>query len=305
MNATVLVAELDAFRLDAFLAQKLTGYSRQFLKKLIASGAVTVDGKPSEVDARVRAGSRIEVTWPASPDVSSKEFENWVVFEDKRILVLNKPSGLLMHPLGDSWLTTPDAARSEPVANLAGLLQTHRPEILRAKTPRCGIVHRLDRPTSGVLIVAKDPASWEKMIEAFKARAVEKTYRAIVRGVPKKSARVSAPIGRPPGKRRVVVTSLGKTAETDFKIIGRRAAAALVEAKPRTGRTHQIRAHLAFLGYPVAGDPDFDLEPGKFAAPRLMLHARRIVFLHPATGRRAEFATEPPKDFIAFWKSLP
>lgn len=288
-------------RLDAFLAENLTSYSRVFLKGLIAQGLVTVDGKPGRADRKVVEGQFVEVSLPGdAPVPAAEDFESWVLFEDRRLLVLNKPSGLLMHPLGESWLTAPEAARAESETNVAALLQIYRPAILKAKTPRCGIVHRLDRPTSGVLAVAKDPETYAALTGAFKDRMMSKVYRAVVAGAPKTLSRVEAPVGRNPGHRRVVVTPLGKTAETSFKVVGRAKTAALVEATPLTGRTHQIRAHLAFLGHPVAGDLEF---PG-LKAPRLMLHAYRLSFTHPLTGKDAEFTADPPADFVKFWRSL-
>jgi 23S rRNA pseudouridine1911/1915/1917 synthase len=254
----------------------------------------------------VAEGERVVVELPEREGAPAAEFESWVLFEDKRLLVLNKPSGLLMHPLGSSWLTRPEAARAESEDNLAALLQVHRPLILKAGTPRCGIVHRLDRPTSGALVVAKDPETWAALCAGFKDRAMDKTYRAIARGALAGAARVDAPIGREPGQRRIVVTALGKAAETAFKPLSRKKTATLVEAKPLTGRTHQIRAHLAHIGHPVMGDPEFDkrVPPGAPLAPRLMLHAYRLAFEHPASGRPAQFTAEPPNDFVSFWKSL-
>jgi 23S rRNA pseudouridine1911/1915/1917 synthase len=284
-------------RLDAFLAEMMPSYSRMFLKGLIEGGHVAVDGKPGKTSRKVLEGQLVDVLLPDT--TGSEDFESWVLFEDRRLLVLNKPSGLLMHPLGESWLTAPEAARAEPEANLAALLQIHRPAILKAKTPRCGIVHRLDKPTSGVLAVAKDPETYEALTGAFKDRLMDKLYRAIVKGVPNPTSRVNAPIGRNPGHRRIVVTPLGKTAETAFKVVAKAKKAALVEAHPLTGRTHQIRAHLAFLGHPVAGDMEF---PG-MKAPRLMLHAYRLSFTHPLTGKAAEFTADAPADFTRFWKA--
>jgi 23S rRNA-/tRNA-specific pseudouridylate synthase len=134
---------------------------------------------------------------------------------------------------------------------------------------------------------------------------MDKTYRAIARGALSGPARVQAPVGRAPGLRRVIVTSLGKSAETAFKAVSKKKTATLVEAKPLTGRTHQIRAHLAHMNHPVMGDPEFDApKPGQPKAPRLMLHAFRIAFEHPANGRPAVFEAEPPKDFAAFWRGL-
>lgn len=304
MRKTLLV-ETGGPRLDAFLAKNLTGYTRVFLKGLVEAGRVTVDGERRDADDRVAEGERIWVELPEHEGLLGADFESWVIFEDKRLFVLNKPSGLLMHPLGSSWLKTPEAARAESTENLAALIQVHRPAIVKAGTPRCGIVHRLDRMTSGVLVVAKDPETYEALCAAFKAREMDKTYRAIARGALAGSSRVQAPIGREPGQRRIVVTSLGKPAETGFKAVSKKKTATLVEAKPLTGRTHQIRAHLAFLGHPVAGDPEFDKRAeGVPVPPRMMLHAYQLMFEHPASGRPAQFFAEPPKDFAAFWKSL-
>ena len=301
----ILKVETSGPRLDAFLAKNLKGYTRVFLKGLVEGGHVTVEGETRDADDRVAEGERVVVELPELEPVAGTDFESWVVFEDKRLFVMNKPSGLLMHPLGSSWLTTPEAARSEAVENLAALIQTHRPAIVKAGTPRCGIVHRLDRLTSGILVVAKDPEIYAALCAAFKAREMDKTYRAIARGELKGSARVQAPIGREPGQRRIVVTSLGKPAETGFKAVAKKKTATLVEAQPLTGRTHQIRAHLAYLGHPVAGDPEFDKRAeGVPVPPRMMLHSYRLAFEHPASGRLAEFSAEPPKDFASFWKSL-
>ena len=301
----ILKVEASGARLDAFLAKNLTGYTRVFLKGLVQAGHVTVGGVRRDADDRVAEGDRVVVELPELAAVPGTDFESWVIFEDKRLFVMNKPSGLLMHPLGSSWLTTPEAARAETTENLAALIQVHRPAIIKAGTPRCGIVHRLDRLTSGILVVAKDPETYAALCAAFKAREMDKTYRAIARGVLAGSSRVQAPIGREPGQRRIVVTSLGKAAETGFKVLSKKKTATMVEAKPLTGRTHQIRAHLAFLGHPVAGDPEFDKRAeGVPVPPRMMLHAYQLMFEHPASGRPACFNAEPPKDFAAFWKSL-
>ncbi len=298
-----LIVENDLPRLDAFLSKNMTGFSRAFLKDMIGRGRVTVDGSAVDADEPVLEGQRVEVELPETAAASAEDFESWVLYEDKRLLILNKPSGLLMHPLGDSWLKSPEAARAGRETNLAAELQVHRPAILKAGTPRCGIVHRLDRPTSGVLAVAKDPETYTAITAMFKERCMDKTYRAIVRGIPPPTSRVSAPIGREPGRRPIVVTPLGKPAETSFRVVTKKKIAALVEAKPTTGRTHQIRAHLAHIGHPVMGDPEFDRK-GVPAAPRLMLHAYRLAFEHPFTGRPARFEAEPPADFRKFWKSL-
>ena len=300
------VVEFAGQRLDQFLAGRLTQLSRGHLQKLIARGAVLVDGKTADSDHHLRAGAVVtmefhEPRW----DETFGTLPDWVLHEDRDLLVLDKPAGLLMHPLGTSWLATPAAARAELEPNLAGILLRERPGIAAAGTPRCGIVHRLDRFTSGVLLVAKTPAASEALIRAFKERQVAKTYRAVVRGEwREKRARVEAPVGRKPGHRQVIATPFGKEATTGFLVLGSCPAGALVEARPLTGRTHQIRVHLNLLGHPVMGDTEFD-RPAAAAPqpPRMMLHAYRVEFPHPTTGRPARFLARIPKDIREFWAS--
>ncbi|HAM36996.1 MAG TPA: RluA family pseudouridine synthase [Elusimicrobia bacterium] len=296
--------ETPGQRLDQFLAERMSQLSRGHVKKLIQQGVVKVNGEPADADLRLRAGDVVAATFAdplwAKP---SGEFADWIIHEDPALLVLDKPAGLLMHPLGGSWLSTPEAALSEAEPNLAGLLLRHRPAIVRLKTPRCGIVHRLDRATSGVLLVAKTPAAYEALIRDFKERRISKTYRAVVRGAWKeRRASVDAPVGRLPGHRRVIATPFGKEAQTAFVALERAPAGALVEARPLTGRTHQIRVHLSLLGHPVMGDVEFDRpRPGEPVPPRLMLHAYHVELAHPAAGRPAAFTARVPKDMREFW----
>ena len=300
----VLRPETDGERLDRFLAAALPSYSRAYLKGLIAKGCVKVEGSPKRPDYRLKAEEAVEVSFP-EPGWLRIPFEDWVLHEDEALLVLDKPAGLLMHPLGESWTRAPQAALSEEEPNLAGLLQLHRPGILAARVPRCGIVHRLDRQTSGVLLVAKTRRAYESLTRAFKEREVDKVYRAIVAGVPAlASLKVSAPVGRGPGRRLVKVTPLGRPAETAFRVLEAGAGAALVEARPLTGRTHQIRAHLAHLGHPVLGDPEFDKAGSEPRPPRLMLHAWRVELAHPASARRVSYRASVPRDFREFWRRL-
>jgi len=299
----ILVSDVPGTRLDQFVALKLRRYTRGHVQLLIDHGCVMVDGVKRAADHRLKEGERVEVVIAETGWEGDGDFENWVLHEDKWLIVLNKPAGLLMHPLGTSWLEAPEAALSETEPNLAGWLQKARPDINRAGTERCGIVHRLDRQTSGVLLVAKTGPVQRDLVQDFKERRIHKLYRAIVRGVPAdRSPRVQAPVGRLAGHRKVLVTPFGKAAETSFKVVASCPGAAMVEAKPLTGRTHQIRAHLALLGHPVMGDLEFDKQQeGRPWPPRLMLHAHRIEFKHPGTRKVVSFSAEPPKDFRDFW----
>lgn len=295
------VVESGGMRLDRYLADRLPEYSRSHLKGLIERGCVTVEGRRRSADVKVSSGERVVLDVPRARWPERERFEGWVLHEDDDILVLDKPAGLLMHPLGASWLADPKASLSEAEANLAGLLLDLRPRITGARVPRCGIVHRLDRQTSGVLLVAKTLAASRKLVLAFKERRVSKVYRALVRGLPQGKT-VQAPVGRNPGHRRVVVTPFGKTAETAFHVIETAGGAALVEARPLTGRTHQIRAHLGFLGAPVMGDAEFDQrKEGQPWPPRMLLHAYSVELEHPGTGRRVQYRAPLPKDFRDFW----
>lgn len=298
-------------RLDLFLARKLPLVSRSHVRTLIDRGAVLVDGSRRASDFRLRGGELIRVDatprgWP------EEAFEDWVLHEDADLLVIAKPAGLLVHPLGESWLRTPAAALEETGPNLAGLLLKHRPKSSAAGVARCGIVHRLDRPTSGVMLVAKTPRAEERLLDAFRERRVHKVYRAVVLGRVRERL-VDAPIGRAPGHRKVKVTPFGREASTGFKTVGARRGVSLVEARPITGRTHQIRAHLAAVGHPVLGDPETMIGKARkeFEAlqlpepPRLLLHAYKVMLEHPVTGKPVSFTAAAPKDFADYWKGCP
>jgi 23S rRNA pseudouridine1911/1915/1917 synthase len=302
-RAERIVADAEGFRLDQFLALRRPELSRSHWKALVDGGAVTVDGQQRSADYKLKGGEHITIIHPEAgwADAGAESFEDMVLHEDKDLLVLDKEAGLLMHPLGTSWLQRPEAALAETEPNLAGLLQRARPEL--GKLWRCGIVHRLDRQTSGVLLVAKTKKAQQKLLEDFKERRVSKLYRAVVRGVPSdKASRVQAPIGRRPGHRKIVVTPFGKQSETSFAVVDSCEDAALVEARPLTGRTHQIRAHLAHLGHPVAGDVEFEAPDAQPRAPRLLLHAYKIELSHPGTGKSVGYRAPLPADIKAFWK---
>ncbi|MBI5242371.1 MAG: RluA family pseudouridine synthase [Elusimicrobia bacterium] len=306
----ILFVERGGLRLDRFLSDKVEGYSRAYLKGLIERGCVLVDGARREPDHRVETGALVKILWPKAAWAQAP-FEDWVLHEDPHILVMDKPAGLLMHPLGESWEATPEAALTEREANLAGLLLLRRPAIAASGADRCGLVHRLDKQTSGVLVVAKSPAVQEALLAAFRDRTVHKVYRAVVLGE-MGATTVSAPVGRVSGTRRVRVTQWGREAETDFKSLTPRRGLSLVSAEPRTGRTHQIRAHLAAVGHPVLGDAEWFGERERSALhalglpspPRMLLHAWRIRFSHPKSGKEVSFTAPLPKDFRDYWRSV-
>lgn len=304
------VAGAGPIRLDRFLSEKLTGYTRAYCKDLITKEQVTVDNKKRAPAYRLTGGEIVrvrigEAKWEA-PD-----FEKWIIHEDKDLIIFHKPAGVIMHPIGDSWIRHPEAALDDREPTVASLLWCARPEIRKSDVERCGIVHRLDRQTSGVLIATKRAPAQKEILRGFREREIFKVYRAIVMGAPEKT-RVDAPIGRLPGHRRVEVTPWGKDARTNFKIVESSRGMSLVQAEPKTGRTHQIRAHLALLGHPVTGDHEWFKEKetqalaglGHTPPPRMMLHAYRIRFTHPSSGEKCSFTAPLPEDFKTYWKSL-
>ena len=289
-------------RLDLFLARAFPGMSRQFWKQRIADGSVQVDAAlPRKADFQLKGGETVDVTLgaDAAPGLDAR-----VIHEDDAILVLDKPSGLIAHPLGTSWLKTPAALEAE-ADSLAGWLWRHRPA--NRALVRLGIVHRLDQGTSGVMVVAKTPEAQQSLLDQFRERKVEKRYRALVAGrIRAKLLKISAAVGRKGHERKISADPAGRPALTDVHVLKTATAVSLVEARPKTGRTHQIRVHLASVGHPVLGDREWIQTEAmeKFAAPRLMLHAYRLAFLHPATGKRAAYEAKLPKEFNACWKRL-
>ena len=304
------VADRPGERLDRFLADLYPGYNRAHIQDLIRRGKVTVDGKPKAPAYRLKGGEHIGLEAPAEAwsDIS---FAKSVIREDEQLLVMRKPAGFLTHPMNDSWLNAPEAALESDDPNVAGLLLRHRPDTC-GTLERCGIVHRLDRQTSGALIVAKTRDAQEHLLAAFRDREVEKVYRAVVLGTLDEKTLVDAPVGRRPGHRKIEVTPFGRDASTEFRSLESARGLSLVEARPKTGRTHQIRVHSAHLGIPVLGDPEgFDAHRDKVflglnapKPPRMMLHAYRVRFTHPESGKTVSYTATPPKDFQEYWDSV-
>jgi 23S rRNA pseudouridine1911/1915/1917 synthase len=304
------VADRPGERLDRWLAELYPSYNRAHVQDLIKRGKVTVDGKVKAPSYRLKGGEHVAIATQAEA-WSDLAFAKSVIREDDQLLVMRKPAGFLTHPMNDSWLNAPGAALESDDPNIAGLLLRHREDTC-GRLERCGIVHRLDRQTSGALVVAKTPEALEYMLAAFRDREVEKVYRAVVLGELDRKTLVDAPVGRRPGRKKIEVTPFGREASTEFRTVEAAGGLSLVEAKPKTGRTHQIRVHLSHLGIPVLGDPEaFDAARRKsFAAlgvpnpPRMLLHAYRIRFAHPVTGKLVSFTANPPDDFKSYWKSI-
>ncbi len=259
-------------RLDKALAARLEELSRVQVQTLIREGLVTVNGKPSKAAYRVEGGERVQVRVP-QPEALSVQPEPIplvVLYEDEHVAVIDKPAGMVVHPsFGHTSGTLVNAilARWPQLAELGNV-------------ERAGIVHRLDKDTSGVIVVAKTPEALAHLQAQFKARQIEKRYLALVEGIPESSEGViDAPIGRDPRQRkRMAVTRDGRQAVTEFRVLELYADHALLEVAPKTGRTHQIRVHLAFIGHPVVGDTVYGRRKQRVKMKRHFLHAARITF---------------------------
>jgi 23S rRNA pseudouridine1911/1915/1917 synthase len=293
------VDDLSAgLRLDQFLSQTLSQFSRSRLQQWIESGDVTVDGMMRNARHRLRGGENVEVHEIRSPEELAFKAEALpleIVHEDAALLVLNKPAGLVVHPAAGNWSGT----------LLNGLLH-YLPAL--SGVPRAGIVHRLDRDTSGLMVVAKTLEAQTALVRQLQARSVKRAYVALVDGELKRARTVSAAIGRDPTHRiRMAVldenATGAKEAITHIAPLDRlkrdERSLSQIECRLETGRTHQIRVHLAHLGHPLVGDPLYGTLPTRLWFSRQALHARELALEHPSSGKHCAWAIEPPEDMQA------
>src|SRR5580698_9402603 len=287
-------------RLDVFLCGKFPAVSRGAIQRLIEEGHIQLDGKPVKPTHHPRAGEQIRVHWPeARPaEAQPEDMPLDILFEDKDLLVLNKPAGLVVHPAaGHEEHTLVNALLHHCAGQLSGIGGVARP----------GIVHRLDKETSGCLVVAKNDEAHIALAEQFAGRTLEKIYHAIVCGqVPRARGEMRAAIARHPThrKRMAATDGSGREAWTSYRVLERLRHATLMEALLHTGRTHQIRVHFQHIGHPVAGDSTYGGQPNQrlaeltgYTAPRQMLHARKITFMHPRKKKKLSFEAPWPEDF--------
>jgi 23S rRNA pseudouridine1911/1915/1917 synthase len=277
---------LAGSRLDQALAELLPQYSRSRLQQWIDQGRILLDGAPCRRRDRVWGGEEVRVEAVAEPrnECEAQAIPLRVVFEDDELLVVDKPAGLVVHP-----------AAGNPDGTLQNALLHHDPELDRL--PRGGIVHRLDKDTSGLLVVAKTPLAHRSLVEQLQRRTVRREYRALACGVAVAGGSVDAPIGRHPQHRtRMAVIASGRPAVTHYRLLERFAAHSLLAVRLETGRTHQIRVHLAHIRHPLVGDKTYGGRPrppkgasnrlaeALCAFPRQALHAIRLGLVHPRSG---------------------
>lgn len=281
-------------RLDRWLSDALGELSRARVQALIDQGHVRVDGRPRKASHRLTGGETVEVAIPPPPpeEVRPEPIALTVAYEDDQLLVVDKPAGMVVHP---------GAGHAE--GTLAAAVLARAPEAAGVGGPRRpGIVHRLDKGTSGLLVVARTPTAYEALTRQLAARTVRRRYLAVVHGrVARDQGVVETPIGRHPRLRKrmaVLPAGKGKPAVTRWRVLERFPEFTYLEVWPETGRTHQIRVHLASIGHPVVGDEVYGARRPRPPVPLegLALHAAALAFVHPTTGQRVEFnASLPPR----------
>lgn len=285
-------------RLDKAISIRVPDLSRTFAQRLIKDGAVTVNGRPSKPSYRAQMGDEIFVRIPdrTPKTVLPEDIPLDIIHEDDVLLVVNKPAGMVVHP-----------ALGHPGGTLVNAVLAHCPQIAGVGPPdRAGIVHRLDKDTSGLILIAKDEATRAALQLQFKRREVAKTYLALVEDqVQPQEGIVDAPVGRDRQQRkRMAVVQRGRQARTQYHAIEYFPSHTLLEVHPRTGRTHQVRVHLAWLGYPVVGDSIYGRRRQQLLKSRHFLHAAQLRFTHPATGEEVEFEAPLPPELSAVLNQL-
>lgn len=282
-------------RLDRYLTAALPSLSRAAWQRLIEAGEVLVNGALSRPAYKVRAGDAllVRIPPPEPTELTPEPIPLAVVYEDEALIVINKPAGLVVHP-----------GAGNPRGTLVNALLYHCPTLAVGGAVRPGIVHRLDKDTSGLLVVAKTDTAQQRLQQQFKRREVQKRYVALVIGaVSAASGYVNAPIGRHPVQRvKMAVVEGGREARTRWTVRTRYQDAAgrpytLLDVDLETGRTHQIRVHLAWVGYPLVGDTLYGPQRQPLPAPRQCLHAAQLSFAHPLTGEALSFSAPLPEDF--------
>lgn len=296
----VVPQNLGGLRLDQALQRMMPEHSRSRLQNWIKEGLVTLEGQSATAKLKVWGGETISVMPKASPEESSFAAEDIaldIIHEDAHILVINKPAGLVVHPAAGNWEGT-----------LLNALLFHAPHL--RELPRAGIVHRLDKDTSGLLVVAKTLEAQTSLVRQLQARTVKREYRTIVWGQVWRNGKVDQPIGRHPHSRtRMAVNSMGKPAVTHYEVLERFGVHTYLRCMLETGRTHQIRVHMQYLKAPIVGDPVYgmrgivphramsqDLRDVMDNFKRQALHAIRLGLIHPASSEPMEWQVELPAD---------
>ncbi|AGG08328.1 pseudouridine synthase [Dehalococcoides mccartyi] len=296
MRTFKLVAETAGERLDKYITQKESGLSRSFIQELVSSGHILVNNQSAKPSLRLKTGDTITIEIPPETpsELKAENIPLEIIFQDKDLLLINKPPGLTVHP-----------APGHPDHTLVNGVLALEPEMEDFDDPlRPGIVHRLDKDTSGLLLVAKNRQALANLSAQFKERTVRKYYLALVKGELRPAEGfIEAPLGRDPQNRqKIAVVSDGRHARTGYKVLRYIQGYSLLEVKLETGRTHQIRVHFAAIGHPVAGDAVYGQKESW--VKRQFLHAHRLSFALPSNGQVVEFTSPLPPDLEEALKIL-
>ncbi len=288
----VISNEMADIRLDKLLAERFVHHSRTYFQYLIKKNCILVNGMPIKKKERLVAGDEVDIQFEALPEVllQAEKIFLEILYEDEEIIAINKPSGMVTHPAPGHHSGTVVHALLHHCRTLSSGSAVCRP----------GIVHRLDKETSGILLAAKTTQAHQKLVEMFSRRELEKTYLAVCIGSFEGNGSIVEPIKRHPIRRKEMAIDVeGKPATSLFKVIDSDGIFSFIEVRPITGRTHQIRVHLKYKGFPVLGDSVYGFSSWnkKYGASRQMLHAHRLKFNHPITGAAMNLEAPLPEDF--------
>ncbi|MGE5615125.1 MAG: RluA family pseudouridine synthase [Bacillota bacterium] len=295
-----ITAEDAGKRLDVWLTGKLGRFSRSYVEKLIDGGSVKVCGEKVKAGYKLKAGDTIDavIPEPVSLETRAEEIPLDILYEDDDIVVVNKPRGMVVHPAPGNYSGTLVNALlrhcGDSLSDINGVI-------------RPGIVHRIDKHTSGVLVAAKNNSAHRFLSGKLKEHDIKRVYVAAAEGIiAENEGMIDAPIGRHPVNRKKMAVNLknGRKAVTHFRVLERFKSATLLELTLETGRTHQIRVHLSYIGHPVIGDTVYGKKSKKYCFEGQALHARVLGFVHPSTGKYVEFEADPPEEFMELVEKL-
>lgn len=295
----IIVGEDDGERIDYYLANELDEVSRSYIQKLIKEEFIKVNSKEVKAKYLVKQGDEIVVTLPKPKklDIKAEKLPIDIVYEDDDVAVINKPQGMVVHPAPGNYSGTLVNALLYQLNSLSDINGVIRP----------GIVHRIDKDTSGLLMIAKNNLSHKELSKQLKEHSITRRYHTLVYGNFKEDkGTIDAPIGRHPidRKKMAIVERNGKEAVTHFKVLERFNEYTLVEAKLETGRTHQIRVHMSYIKHPVVGDPVYGVKKERFNLKGQLLHAKILGFIHPTKREYMEFNSELPSYFVRILEIL-
>ncbi|MDP4182122.1 MAG: RluA family pseudouridine synthase [Bacillota bacterium] len=293
MEEIKIIADMSDTRIDSWISEKLSNYSRTYIKKLIDNDAVQVNGKNIKSNYKLKLDDEviIRIPDPVKLDVEAEKIDIEVLYEDNDILVINKPKGMVVHPAAGNYSGTLVNALmdycGDDLSDINGVI-------------RPGIVHRIDKDTSGLLVVAKNNVAHDRLTEMLKTHDIKRVYAALVDGVIREdSGKIDAPIGRHPVDRKKMAVNIktGRRSITHFKVLERFSENTFIEVRLETGRTHQIRVHMSYIGFPIVGDEVYGRRKKNYDTGGQTLHAKILEFEHPISGEHMRFEVDLPDYF--------